>query len=128
VRPTSRISRRAVRASRHGFFLRGTASERACARAAAAVRRKQRVTHVFVSVYRTYAHGRCRFLLAGGRLGAKRACAKPVQFRARGAGVWSLRRRQRIPRGTYLVRADAVDGLHHHQRHSGASVVRVRVR
>jgi hypothetical protein len=128
ARPTSRISRRAVRASRHGFFLRGTASERACARAAAAVRRKQRVTHVFVSVYRTYAHGRCRFLLAGGRLGAKRACAKPVQFRARGAGVWSLRRRQRIPRGTYLVRADAVDGLHHHQRHSGASVVRVRVR
>ncbi|MGH2895222.1 MAG: CocE/NonD family hydrolase [Solirubrobacteraceae bacterium] len=128
ARPTSRIAKRAVRASRHGFFVRGNASERQCPGAAVAVRRKERVAHVFVSVYRTYAHGRCRFLLRSGRLGAKRSCAKPVQFRARGTGVWSLRRRQRIPRGTYLLRADAVDGLHRHQRHSGASVVRVRVR
>ena len=128
ARPTSKIAKRAARASRHGFFVRGTASERACAGAAAAVRRKERVAHVFVSVYRPYAHGRCRFLLANGRLGRRRSCAKPVQFRARGAGVWSLRRRQGIPRGTYLIRSDAVDGLHRHQRRSGASVLRVRVR
>jgi hypothetical protein len=128
ARPTSRIAKRAVRVGRHGFFVRGSASERQCPGAAAAVQRIERVVHVFVSVYRTYAHGRCRSLLASGRLGAKRSCARPVQFRARGTGVWSLRRRQRIPRGTYLMRADAVDGLHRHQRHSGASVVRVRVR
>jgi hypothetical protein len=125
--PTSRIAKRAVRATRHGFFVRGNAFERRCPGAAPAIQDKQRVIHVFVSVYRAYRHGRCRFLRANGRLTAKRSCAKPVQFRARGMGVWSVRRHQRIPRGTYLIRSDAVDGLHHHQRHSGASVVRVRV-
>jgi hypothetical protein len=128
ARPTSRIAKHAVRATHHGFFVRGNASERKCPAATATVRRQEQVVHVFVSVYRTYAHGRCRFLLAGGRLGAKRSCAKPVEFRARGTGVWSVRRHQRIPRGTYLIRADAVDGLQRHQRHSRASVVRVRVR
>jgi poly(3-hydroxybutyrate) depolymerase len=123
ARPTSRIAKRAVRISRHGFFVRGHASERRCAGAAAATP----VVQVFVSVYRTYGHRRCRFLLAGGRLSAKRSCARPVQFRARGTGVWSLRRHQRVPRGAYLIRADAVDALHRHQRRSGASVVRVRV-
>jgi hypothetical protein len=83
---------------------------------------------VFVSVYRPSGHGRCRFLLRTGHLGAKRSCAKPVEFRARGTGVWSVRRHQRIPRGTYLIRADAVDALHTHQRPSRASVVRVHVR
>jgi hypothetical protein len=128
TRPTSRIAKRAVRASRHGFFVRGRAFERPCPGAAPAVSAGQRVAHVFVSVYRTSGHGRCRFLLAGGRLGAGRSCAKPVEFRARGTGVWSLRRRVHIPRGSYLIRADAVDGLHRHQRHSSASVLRVRVR
>ena len=117
-----------MRASRHGFFVRGRASERRCPNAAPAIRRKEQVAHIFVSVYRTSGHGRCRFLLPGGGLGAKRSCARPVQFRARGTGVWSLRRHLRIPGGTYLIRADAVDGLHRHQRRSGASVVRVRVR
>jgi poly(3-hydroxybutyrate) depolymerase len=128
VRPTSKIAKRAVRASRHGFFVRGRASERPCPNAAPALRRKEQVAHIFVSVYRTSGHGRCRFLLPGGGLGAKRSCARPVQFRARGTGVWSLRRHLRIPAGSYLIRADAVDGLHRHQRRSGASVVRVRVR
>jgi hypothetical protein len=128
ARPASRIAKRAARATRHGFFVRGNASERQCSDAAPAVQRREHVAHVFVSVSRAYAHGRCRFLRANGRLTAKRACAKPVRFRARGTGVWSLRRHVHIPRGTYLIRADAVDALRRHQRHSGASVVRVRVR
>jgi dienelactone hydrolase len=126
--PTSRIAKRAVRVTRHGFFVRGRASERKCRAATPAIEDQEHVAHVFVSIYRPYRHGRCRFLRADGQLTAKRACAKPVEFRARGMGVWSLRRHQHIPRGTYLIRADAVDGLDHHQRHSGASVVRVRVR
>ncbi len=128
ARPASRIAKRAVRATRHGFFVRGRASERTCPGAAAAVRRQERVAHVLVSVYRPSGHGRCRFLRTDGRLSAKRSCAKPVSFRARGTGIWSLRRHQHIPRGTYLIRADAVDALHHHQRRSRASAVRVRVR
>ena len=126
--PTSRIAKRAVRATRHGFFVRGNATERQCRGALPAVQAKEHVARVFVSVYRSSGHGRCRFLRANGRLSAKRSCAKPVEFRARGMGVWSLRRHQRIPRGTYLIRSDAVDALGRHQRHSGASVVRVRVR
>ena len=126
--PTSRIAKRAARATRHGFFVRGNASERRCPGAAPAIQDRQHVVHVFVSVYRAAGHGRCRFLRPNGRLTARRSCAKPVQFRTRGMGVWSVRRHQRIPRGTYLIRSDAVDGLGHHQRHSGASVVRVRVK
>jgi dienelactone hydrolase len=126
--PTSRIAKHAVRATRHGFFVRGSASERTCQGATPAIQNKERVTHVFVSIYRVAGHGRCRFLRSNGRLTTPRSCAKPVEFRARGMEVWSLRRHQSVPRGTYLIRADAVDGLHHHQRHSGASVVRVRVR
>ena len=128
ARPTSRIAKRAVRASRHGFFVRGHASERPCPGALASVRRQERVVRVFVSVYRQSGHGRCRFLRPNGRLTARRSCARQVRFRAIGAGVWSLRRHQHIPRGTYLIRADAVDALHTHQPRSGASVVRVRVR
>jgi dienelactone hydrolase len=128
TRPTSRIAKRAVRATRHGFFVRGSASERQCRGATPAVKDREHVVHVFVSVYRVTGHGRCRFLRPNGRLTAARSCAKSVHYRARGMGVWSLRRHQRIPRGTYLIRADAVDGLHRHQRHSGASVVRVHVR
>ena len=128
ARPTSRIAKRAVRATRHGFFVRGHASERPCPGALASVRRQERVVRVFVSVYRQSGHGRCRFLRPNGRLTARRSCARQVRFRAIGAGVWSLRRHQHIPRGTYLIRADAVDALHTHQPRSGASVVRVRVR
>lgn len=128
ARPASRIAKRAVRATRHGFFVRGNATERQCPGALPAVQSKEHVAHVLVSVYRASGHGRCRFLRANGHLTAKRSCAKPVQFRARGTGVWSVRRHERIPRGTYLIRADAVDALGRHQRHSGASVVRVRVR
>jgi hypothetical protein len=128
AQPRSRIAKRAVRITRHGFFVRGNATERPCPGALPAVQSRQHVAHVFVSVYRPSGHGRCRFLRAPGGLSAWRSCAKPVRFRARGTGVWSLRRHQRVPRGTYLIRADAVDALGRHQRHSGASVVRVRVR
>jgi hypothetical protein len=122
------IAKRAVRASQRGFFVRGTASERRCRGASPATRQAERVVRVFVSVYRTYPRGRCRFLLASGRLSARRSCSRPAQFRAHGTGHWSLRRRVHVPRGVYLIRSDAVDALRHHQRRSGASVVRVRVR
>ena len=76
--PTSRIAKRAVRATRHEFFARGNATERQCPGALPAVQSNEHVAHVFVSVYRSSGHGRCRFLRANGRLTAKRSCAKPV--------------------------------------------------
>jgi hypothetical protein len=128
ARPSSRIAKRGVRASRRGFSVSGTATERRCAGAADTVKRQQQVRHVYVSVYESFKHGLCRFLLAGGKLGRKRSCNRPVEFLARGTARWQLGRRLHVPAGRYLIRADAVDGLRHHQRHSGASVVRIRVR
>jgi dienelactone hydrolase len=127
-RPSSQIATRRVRASARGLRLSGTAAEVSCVDAVGAAARKERVRHVYVMVYRTAAHGRCRFLTARGRLTARRSCARPVEFLARGTGRWSIRRRVRIPRGVYLIRSDAVDGFGHHQRHTSASVVRVRIR
>jgi hypothetical protein len=127
-RPTSRINKRAVRVSPRGLSVSGTAAELSCVDATGAAARKARVQRVLVAVYRMVKQGRCRYLLASGRLSALRGCTRPIAFRARGTGQWTLRRRLHIPGGTYLIRADAVDGFGHHQRHSGASVLRVRVR
>jgi X-Pro dipeptidyl-peptidase (S15 family) len=126
--PSSRIDRHRLRATRHGLIVSGTAIEKPCAQASAAGRRRERVRAVYITVYRSLGHGRCRFLLRSGHLSAVRSCASPIVFRARGTGHWKLRLKQRLPRGRYFVRSDAVDGLHRHQRRSGASVARLRIR
>jgi hypothetical protein len=41
---------------------------------------------------------------------------------------WSFGLAIPIPRGHYLVRADAVDRLHHHQRRTAGSVIGIAVR
>ena len=128
TRPSSRITKRRAHASRHGLSVSGTASANRCAHASSAIQRRERVARVFVMIYRPAAHGRCRFLTSKGSLTRPRSCQRPVEFRAHGTSRWSLRRRLNITRGRYVVRSDAVDGLRHHQRHSGASVVVLRVR
>lgn len=83
---------------------------------------------MFVIVYRPASRGRCSFLSSKGRLTRPRACKRTIEFRARGTSHWSLRLRMPIPSGRYFVRIDAVDGFDHHQRHSGVSVLKLRVR
>jgi dienelactone hydrolase len=128
TRPASRIAKRRAHASRHGLVLSGTASATRCAHASSAIKRKEGVAHVFVIVYRPASRGRCSFLNSKGRLTRPRACQRTIEFRARGTSHWSLRLRMPIPSGRYFVRIDAVDGFHHHQRHSGVSVLKLRVR
>lgn len=128
TRPTSRLAKRAVRITRRGLSVSGTAAERRCAGATASAARVQRVRHVYVAVYRNLPHNRCRYLRANGRLSAPRACRRAIRFRATGTTHWRLRRRMRVPPGRYLVRSDAVDGRGVHQRPSGRSVTSVRVR
>jgi hypothetical protein len=72
-------------------------------------------------IYRHVAHRRCRFVTAGGKLSKARSCSRPIELRARGSAHWTLRVRT-IPMGQYLVRSDAVDRLHHHQRPAGRTV------
>ncbi len=118
--PSSRIAKRAARLTHRRLAVSGTASERRCA--------GTRVAQVYVSVVRSAGHGRCRFLLANGRLGRARSCRRPVELRARDTGRWRLRRRVDLPAGHYLIRSAAVDGFGRHQRRSGAAVVARRVR
>ena len=126
ARPYSRIARRRTRASRRGLAVFGTAAEHRCAGAAAAQR--QRVSRVYVSIYRIAAHGRCRFLERGGKLSRARSCRRPLEFVARGTSRWSLRLRHALAPGRYVIRVDAVDRLHHHQPRSSASVAKVTIR
>jgi hypothetical protein len=85
VRPASRLDKRAVRIGRNGFSLSGTASERRCPGAVtSATVQDNRVSRVYVSVYRNLPGGRCRFLLSSGRLSAARSCGRPIEFRATG--------------------------------------------
>ncbi len=116
VRPYSRIDRRRTHASRSGISVTGTAGERHCATASIAGRRDQKLAKVYVTVYRPAAHGRCRFLEHSGKLSRARPCTHPIEFLARGTNHWSLRLRIPVPRGHYLIRADAVDRLRHHRR------------
>ncbi len=126
--PYSRINRRRTHASRHGLTVSGTAGERRCATASAARRRKQRVAHVYVIVYRLAAHGRCRFLERGGALSRPRSCRRPIEFTARGTSHWSLRLRISLAPGHYVIRSIAVDRLHHRQGRAGPSQTSVTIR
>jgi dienelactone hydrolase len=128
ARPTSTINKRRVHASRRLLVASGTAGERPCAHASAAAQRRDRVQRVSVMIYHPAAHGRCRFLKRDGKLTAPRSCTRPIEFRAKGTARWTLRLSVHIPRGSYLVRADAVDGFGRHQRHSAASVTKLTVR
>jgi dienelactone hydrolase len=99
----------------------GTARESRCPH----MRRLARVRRVFVIIYRRVAHHRCRFVKRSGALTRPRACAAPVELVAHGTSHWVLGVR-RIPAGHYLVRTDAVDGLHHHSLR-GSLPIRLRI-
>ena len=128
ARPVSRIDKARTRASRHGLTVSGTSSEHRCLNASPAAQKLNHVVKVFVTIYEPVRGGRCRFLLRGGRLTRPLPCSRRIEFLAHGTTRWTLRLRIHIPPGGYLVRSDAVDGFHRHQRHSGESVARVTVR
>jgi hypothetical protein len=127
-RPSSRILRRRTHGSRHALTVFGTAAEHRCATASSARRRRQRVAHVYVSVYERLGHGRCRFLGRRGTLGPLRACGRPITLLARGTSHWRLRIRTSLPPGRYLIQSVAVDRLHHRQPRKAVSLVAIRVR
>lgn len=100
--PVSRVT--SARLTRRSVRLRGAAAGRGCGIA--------RVT-VAVGLRRGSA---CRWLRANGTLSRPRACSRPLYVRAAGRDRWSLRRRARLPRGRYVVRARAVDAAGNAQR------------
>jgi hypothetical protein len=126
--PYSRIARRRTHGSRRGLTVSGTAGEHRCATASAANRRRQRLAHVYVMVYRRAAHGRCRFVLRGGALSRPRSCRRPIEFVATGTARWRLRLRARLAPGRYVIRSVAVDRLHHRQPRSTTSQTTIAIR
>ncbi|MEA2470033.1 MAG: hypothetical protein QOE38_1032, partial [Thermoleophilaceae bacterium] len=101
--PRARFSRPA-RVTRRRLALRGHASDVTCGH------KRGRVTHVAVAVARRVGAGRCRFLLPTGRFAPSSSCARRGYLAVRGTRAWSLRRRQRMPRGTYTAWTRSVDG------------------
>ena len=125
--PVAAVNRQRTHGSHKGIVVRGSASEQPCASASRAKRRKQHVVRVLVSIYKTVGHGRCRFLTKRGKLSAARSCDRPLWLRATGSKHWVLRLKHKIPKGHYLIRAQAIDALHHHQRKAAESVVKLTV-
>lgn len=128
ARPSSKLARKRTHLSHRGAIVRGSAGEQPCAGIGRAQARAQRVRRVLISISLQVGHGRCRFLERHGRLSRPGACRRPITIRAHGTRHFTLRLRFAIPAGRYVVRSDAVDGRHRHQRRSRASQLKVRVR
>jgi dienelactone hydrolase len=126
--PYSRIAGRRTHGSRHGITVIGTAGEHRCATASAANRRRQRLAHVYVMIYRPAAHGRCRFVKRAGALSRPRSCRRPIEFVARGTARWRLNLPLHLAPGRYLIRSVAVDRLHHRESRSAASRTSITIR
>ncbi|MDX6650319.1 MAG: hypothetical protein QOJ97_2270 [Solirubrobacteraceae bacterium] len=108
--PVTSFARGGLRASRSALTLAGASRDRGCgARGAGAVSR------VYVAVYRPGAGG-CRHLQAGGRLSARRSCARPTFLRAAGASRWRFSRRVSLPAGRYVALASARDAAGNAER------------
>jgi len=126
--PYSKITKRRTHASRHRLTVSGTAGEHRCATASAANRRRQRLAHVYLTIYRRAAHGRCRFVERSGALTRPRSCAKPIEFAARGTTRWTLKLTIPLAPGRYTIRSIAVDRLHRRQPATAASVLSITIR
>lgn len=130
IPPHSSILKHRTRASSTRLAVQGLAGSEPCGAPTALLHRLLQVRTVFVMVYRTASHGRCRFVIGRrGRLSrGLRPCNRPREYRVRGTSRWSFHLGLRLPPGRYLVRSDAVDYFGRHQRHSGASVQLVTIR
>jgi hypothetical protein len=104
--PHAYITRRTLRASRRGVFVRGH-SFGTCGTAPEAV---VQVVRINVAVARVQRDG-CRFLTTRGSLSRLRSCRRPLAMAASGTRNWRWRRRARLPRGRYRLYAWALDSV-----------------
>jgi hypothetical protein len=131
--------RRAYSMSRRRVSVAGLSRDLDCRLALNARERRNRgrVKRIEVSIARTIGR-RCRFVLAGGRLGGPRSCARPVYaFRARVTfdarrhlNRWLLRKRfaRLLPRGSYRLQARATDLSGNRESPGAAATLRLRLR
>jgi endoglycosylceramidase len=127
TRPRSRIDRRRSRVTRRRIVVRGRASDRGCGGHGAVQASRGRVARVLVALWRR-RHGRCRYVTRRGKLSRRRNCRRPIWLRTRGTRRFVRRRRVRLRRGLYRVRARAVDARGNRARRTRANKLLVRVR
>jgi len=120
VAPVSRISAHTLRVSRRGLVVRGRATDTAPAGL------KPRVAKVLVALALRVG-GRCRFAAAGGGFGPSTACDRPAYLAARGASRWTFAYHHRLPRGRYLLRAQAVDAAGNAEGQTAGNLLRLTV-
>jgi hypothetical protein len=94
--PTSRLAKASV-LTRKGLRLRGTANGLRCP-----------VAKVRVAVGRKIGK-RCRYLQPDGRFGKTVRCTKTSYLTTKGTKRWSITKRVRLPKGSYLVWSRAID-------------------
>jgi hypothetical protein len=100
VRPKVRLT--SVRLTGRRVRVAGRATDRGCRGAAGAL------AHVDVAVGRRVGK-RCAFLLTRGRFAKPVSCKQPITHTAKGRSKFTVALRGRLPRGRYLVVAQAVD-------------------
>src|SRR5207244_13021062 len=84
-------------------IVRGTASDRGCG-----VAGRGTVARVTISVSRKRGAS-CQYLSSKGRLGRAKSCASLTWLAARGTSQWAFRLPKHLGRGTFVVRAQAID-------------------
>jgi len=126
--PRSTFTRRSVKLTRKGITLRGRSIDSGCDDGPGRVRAAG-LERVQVSVARTMARSRCRFLRADGRFARPRSCRQTSYLTARGTLSWSFVRKLRLPRGEYKIWVRALDRAKNIERKDARrNFVRVRVR
>jgi hypothetical protein len=121
--PQTHPRRSSLRASRKGFSIRGSASDRGCGKSG-----KGALNRVAVGLARV-AGTKCRYLRANGSLRAPADCGKPLYHAARGTTSWSYSYRHRLRPGRYVAWFHSVDKAGNAERLiRKRNLVRFRVR
>ena len=115
--PSSTITRRSSSLRTTRTSIAGRASGAGC-----------KVAQVRVAVGRKVGRS-CRFLQENGRFGSLRNCRRTQYVKASGTTRWSLRRKARLPRGSYVIWSRAVDVSGRIERKAARrNLLRTRVR
>jgi hypothetical protein len=103
ARPKSKISAKAARKAGRTRLLRGTASDKGCG-----------VAFVTISIARIQGK-KCRFVTTTGRLRRAATCKHDRYLTASGTKLWKVGL-QRLPKGSYRIRTQAIDLAGNYQR------------
>jgi hypothetical protein len=123
--PHGYVTRKTLKATRHGITVHGRAFA-FCSKADAAVS-PRKVKRVNVAIARVSA-GKCAFLTSRGKFTGRRSCRKPVSLNVTGTTSWRLSRKVALPKGRYYLYVYATDSANKHERQPARPNARFGVR